>query len=528
MSGVVVAEGVVVIDADAKGLAGSIATDVEKESSATGRAGRSIGKSIFGGVVGGFAAVGGAQIVTDFFVGAITGASDLAETTSKASTIFGDEMGNIVSWAEDAEKKIGLSSAAATEAAAGFGNMFSQIGFTGEEAAKMSQNVVQMSADLGSFNNLPTADVADRISAALRGEYDSLQALIPNINAARVEQEAMAATGKTNAAELTAQEKAAAVLAIVQKDGAAAMGDFAKTADGAANTQKTLTATLEEQQSKLGTVLMPLWQGFLGFLTDVAIPTLSAIIDFIAQNASWLGPLALALGVATAAVWAFNIALYANPIGLIVAAIIVGVGLIVAAIIFLATHWDEIMSGLGFVIEGIYNRYIAPTVTAIGRVFKWLWESVIAPVGKWISEAFTNIGNVARNIFTGVSDFIKGIFNGVVDYLRGPVNTIIGFLNMAIDGANVIGGAFGVQIGHIPLMARGTASAPDAFIAGEAGPELIIGAGGARVYAADETRRKLGGSGNVEQHVEITVNEAKDPLGSAGRVAKELRKWGKR
>jgi hypothetical protein len=31
-----------------------------------------------------------------------------------------------------------------------------------------------MSADLGSFNNTPTADIADMISAAFRGEYDSL------------------------------------------------------------------------------------------------------------------------------------------------------------------------------------------------------------------------------------------------------------------------------------------------------------------------------------------------------------------
>ncbi|MFM9815779.1 hypothetical protein ACKI16_45820, partial [Streptomyces scabiei] len=212
--------------------------------------------------------------------------------------------------------------------------MFTQIGFGAEEAARLSQSTVQMAADLGSFNNVPTADVADRISAAFRGEYDSLQSLIPNINAARVEQEAMAATGKTNARELTAQEKAAAVLAIVNKDGAAAMGDYAKTADGAANTQKTLTASLEDQQSKLGQTLMPLWQDFLGFLTDTAVPALSAIVDWISQNASWLGPLSLALGLATTAVWLFNIALNANPIMLIITAI----GALVGGILWVATQ----------------------------------------------------------------------------------------------------------------------------------------------------------------------------------------------
>jgi hypothetical protein len=64
------------------------------------------------------------------------------------------------------------------------------------QAASMSTDVVKLAADLGSFNNLETGDVLERIQAAFRGEYDSLQLLIPNINAARVEQEAMAETGK--------------------------------------------------------------------------------------------------------------------------------------------------------------------------------------------------------------------------------------------------------------------------------------------------------------------------------------------
>ena len=71
---------------------------------------------------------------------------------------------------------------------------------TGKEAANTSQQVVQFAADLGAFNNVETADVLERIQAGFRGEYDSLQALIPNINALRVQKEALAETGKTLAA----------------------------------------------------------------------------------------------------------------------------------------------------------------------------------------------------------------------------------------------------------------------------------------------------------------------------------------
>ncbi|MTU01745.1 hypothetical protein GMD33_08535 [Parasutterella excrementihominis] len=442
MAGQVVAEGVVVIDADAKGVGKEIAKDLDNSRGAVAQSGQGIGRSIFGGIVGGFAAIGGAKIVGDFLGGAISGASDLNETLSKSQTIFGANAGAIESWASGAAQAAGLSKAAALEAAAGFGNMFTQIGFGAEEAARLSQSTVQMAADLGSFNNVPTADVADRISAAFRGEYDSLQTLIPNINAARVEQEAMAATGKTNARELTAQEKAAAVLAIVNKDGAAAMGDFAKTADGAANTQKTLTASLEDQQSKLGQTLMPLWQDFLGFLTDTAVPALSAIVDWISQNASWLGPLSAALGIATTAVWLFNIALNANPIMLIITAI----GALVGGILYLATQttffqdvWTNVTNAIGAAWNWLWTSVLQPVFTAIGDVFSWIYNNIIMPVvtgimlyiGLWAAVITWLWQSVISPVFAAIGQVFNWIWGSVI-------SPVVGFISAGIQAAGAV------------------------------------------------------------------------------------------
>lgn len=442
MAGQVVAEGVVVIDADAKGVGKEIAKDLDNSRGAVAQSGQGIGRSIFGGIVGGFAAIGGAKIVGDFLGGAISGASDLNETLSKSQTIFGANAGAIESWASGAAQAAGLSKAAALEAAAGFGNMFTQIGFGAEEAARLSQSTVQMAADLGSFNNVPTADVADRISAAFRGEYDSLQTLIPNINAARVEQEAMAATGKTNARELTAQEKAAAVLAIVNKDGAAAMGDYAKTADGAANTQKTLTASLEDQQSKLGQTLMPLWQDFLGFLTDTAVPALSAIVDWISQNASWLGPLSAALGIATGAVWLFNIALNANPIMLIITAI----GALVGGILYLATQttffqdvWTNVTNAIGAAWNWLWTSVLQPVFTAIGDVFSWIYNNIIMPVvtgimlyiGLWAAVITWLWQSVISPVFAAIGQVFNWIWGSVI-------SPVVGFISAGIQAAGAV------------------------------------------------------------------------------------------
>ena len=244
-----------------KGGGKTIGREIDRE---VGGAGKKSGSKFSGGFMAGAGklAVGmGALFAAPAILGGlnsmISGASDLNETINKSSVIFGKNAAGIDAWAKGAASSMGLSREQALNAAAGFGDMFSQIGFSGDAAAKMSKGVVQMSADLGSFNNLGTDDVANRISAAFRGEYDSLQTLIPNINAARVEQQAMATTGKKNAKELTAQEKAAAVLAIVNKDGARAMGDFARTSDGVANKQKILSARMADARAKFGAVLLP-------------------------------------------------------------------------------------------------------------------------------------------------------------------------------------------------------------------------------------------------------------------------------
>ncbi|WP_144722243.1 hypothetical protein [Cellulosimicrobium sp. TH-20] len=264
----------------AKGFGKALSGQINGEAGTAGKsAGGALGKGLMvglgalavgiGSVLGGALAVGK---VAEFTMQA----SDLNETISKSNAIFGSASGAMLDWSSTAATSLGLTQAQALAASAGFGDMFSQLGFASDTAASMSQQVVQLSADLGSFNNLETADVTDRMSAAFRGEYDSLQALIPNINAARVEQEAMAMTGKSNASALTAQEKAAAVLAIVQKDGAAAAGDFAKTSIGLANGLKILGANTEQATTAIGNAFMPMGAATVAILNEVMSPLSAA------------------------------------------------------------------------------------------------------------------------------------------------------------------------------------------------------------------------------------------------------------
>jgi len=229
-----------------------------------------------------FSAVGGAIQGAFSQIGESIGlASDLAETTSKVNTLFGDSADEIVAWGQAAAGSLGMTTEAALGAVGTLGNMFMQMGQSSEQAAAMSQSLVQLATDLGSFHNADPTEILDSMNAAFRGEYDSLQKYVPMINAAAVEQRALADTGKAAAAELTALEKQAAIYALTIEGAGAATGDFARTSDGWANTMKTLNAYWAEFKTLLGETLLPILTPLVDKLKDMAAVALPAIADYI-------------------------------------------------------------------------------------------------------------------------------------------------------------------------------------------------------------------------------------------------------
>lgn len=408
--------------------------------------------AMFGKIAGIAAGVFASIQIGQFFQDGINYVSDLNETLNKSSTIFGDQAGAMEAWASNAATTMGLSKQAALDAAAGFGDMFSQIGFTGDAAASMSQQVVQAAADLGSFSNLDTADVSERIAAAFRGEYDSLQAVIPNINAARVESEAMAMTGKKNADQLTAQEKAAAVLAIVHKDGARAMGDFAKTSDGYANSSKIVAAQMEELGGKVGALLLPVMKDLQGFLLDRLIPAFEdtvenvrGFIEFVQNNFNWIGPLVaglalIAAGVtgvglamqiqaagglvayvtamfpAIASTWGFTAALLANPVTWIV----VGIMALIGAIILLAANWDTVTAW----VSDVWAGFTGWMSDSFGELSRW-WNELWTGIGQAINDIWTGIVNWFTDAVTNVVNWVKDYWGLLLSFFIGPLGLVI-------------------------------------------------------------------------------------------------------
>lgn len=218
-------------------------------------------------------AVGNAAHQVGELIGnAINDASAMSESVSKIGAVFGDSGEAMLEWAQDSATAFGMSKQQALEAAGTYGNLFQAFGVGQTEAAGMSQSLVELAADMASFNNTSIDDALTALRSGLSGETEPLKRYGIAISDARM-RTALAEKGFKNlGATLTPLQKTTAAYALIMKDSALAQGDFARTSDGLANSQRILDAQLADLSAEFGEVLLPAMTEFVNFLVDDAVP----------------------------------------------------------------------------------------------------------------------------------------------------------------------------------------------------------------------------------------------------------------
>lgn len=184
--------------------------------------------------------------------------SDLNEQITKSEQVFGASSKSIDAWSKTTAKSAGISRTQALEAAGTFGNLFSSMKIGEKPAAQMSKRLVGLASDLASFNNANPEDVLLALRSGLIGEAEPLRKFGVLLSETRVQQQAMADTGKLNAKQLTDQEKAAARFELILRDTTKAQGDFSRTSGGLANQQRILKARFADVQAEIGVKLLPI------------------------------------------------------------------------------------------------------------------------------------------------------------------------------------------------------------------------------------------------------------------------------
>lgn len=225
--------------------------------------------------------------VSDFLRSSIDAASDLQESLSKSSVVFGQYAHDVDNWARTTATSFGISRQEATEAAATFGNMFDAMGLSQDVSANMSRSIVELASDLASFNNIDISDAVERLRSGLLGEQEAVERLGINMSETRLKQKALEMGMGDGKKILDATSKAQAAYAIIMEDTGNAQGDFARTSGNLANQQRIMTAQWQESKAELGQGLLPVMTDVAGVINNTLIPAFRTL--FLSSGADATG-----------------------------------------------------------------------------------------------------------------------------------------------------------------------------------------------------------------------------------------------
>lgn len=466
--------------------------------------------------------INGARAAAGLVVDSVNAAGDLGETINKVSVVFDENSAKVLEWSKNTSTALGQSRQTALEAVGTFGNLFDSMGMGKDATTDMSLGLVELASDLASFNNLDPTEALEKLRSGIVGETEPLRSLGVNLNAVAVQAKAMQmglvettvdmtkvnrATlnlekANTDAAkalkesgaeslqyrdaqlkvaeaekaletamagkkvELTAAQKAQATYALIMEQTKNAQGDFANTADGAANSSRILDAQIADMKATIGDAFLPVWGELLkamnsvlkdampqiaAFAKDTLGPAILSLIDTVKEWVNWfmqldpatqgligkiagftalllplLGILGPVIGAVSGLVGIFGAIIpVIGTVGGALAVLLNPIGLILAAVIGLSVAWSQnwfgiqditntVTTAIGDTLSQWWSDFKLSASTALDNV-KGFWEQHSDDVQTVADTHWATMGL----LWTTQWELLKGVGTAGVQFLTG-------------------------------------------------------------------------------------------------------------
>lgn len=339
------------------------------------------------------AAIGSAAVVAGLAVlakSSFDAASALQQSTGAVEAVFDAHADGVKRLAEQAAENVGLATSEYQDMSVILGSQLKNMGMPMDDVAGQTEELIGLGSDLAATFGGTTSDAVAALSSLLRGERDPIERYGVSIKQATIN----AKLAEMGLADLEGEARTAAesqaTLALLTEQTAAAHGMFAAEADTAAGAQQRANAQWQNAQAELGTALLPIVTDVTRILSEMAV-WVADNSDLVLTLAAGVGTLAAGVllvkgaleayraitAIATAAQIAWNIAVSANPIGVIILAI----AALVAVIVWLIVNWETVAAVASDVLDGI--------VAGIQDVIGWI-EGMIG----WIRDAIGWLGSL--------------------------------------------------------------------------------------------------------------------------------------
>lgn len=404
--------------------------------------------------------------------GMVDAASDFDENLNKISVAFGDSADDVKAWADTATESFGLSMNQALEATSLFGDMATSMGISQSEAASMSTSLAGLAGDMASFKNIGIDEAMTALNGVFTGETESLKQLGIVMTEVNLQEFADGLGLVYN--DMTQAEKVQLRYNYVMAMSKNAIGDYARTSDGTANSMRTFQASVENLAITLGQNLLPIVTPIIQKATEMvnafaaADPELQQLVLKIAGIAAAAGPALLVIGKMVsvfgsasgaigllsgkiAALGGMKAALsgvftaITGPVGIAVAAIIA----LVAAFAYLMTTNEGFRNSVMQTISTIGQSLVPviqalmPVIQNIATVLATTIASVLQALAPVLAQIVTMIGQIVATVAPLIAQLISQLapilttiiqtVGNIVSAVLPPVITIINAIMGVIE-----------------------------------------------------------------------------------------------
>jgi len=197
-------------------------------------------------------------------------ASDARESLNKFQVVFGDFAPEVERFAQSITDSFGIAKQEMIALLSGLQDTFVPMGFSREQASELSQSIAQLALDVGSFQNVATADVANRFTSAIVGNHEAVRSLGISLTEATLKTEAMRLGLGDASGELDQTQKIMARMSLIARGSADAIGDLDRTSEEFANRLRATQGRILELRRQLGEMLIPLAEASLTFVDFMA------------------------------------------------------------------------------------------------------------------------------------------------------------------------------------------------------------------------------------------------------------------
>ena len=186
-------------------------------------------------------------------------ASDLEEVQNVVDVTFGtDGSARIEKWAKAATSKFGLTELQAKQYASTLGAMMKSNGMTEDQILEMSTDLAGLAADMSSFYNLPFDEAFSKIQSGMAGMSMPLRQLGIDMTETALSAYAMSEGYETAFNKMSQQEQMLVRYKYLMHVTSDAQGDFARTSDSFANSQRRMATGFDTLKAQLGEALLPI------------------------------------------------------------------------------------------------------------------------------------------------------------------------------------------------------------------------------------------------------------------------------